>query len=198
MLGGVVDGAVGDLIDGVGVDRNPGRHVNLGSDVAGSEFREFVRSLAGEVVVIMCSNGGSASTASHYITDWAKMLNVATNEKFRGVSLVDNVGLMTAYCNDPSYEEVFSGQGKALLDEGDLLIAVSGNSPNILSALRQANEMGAHTLGIFGYYGGEAAKIAHHSFIVPSFDMQVCEDINLMFGHMVMKTYCQLDIRGVV
>jgi D-sedoheptulose 7-phosphate isomerase len=58
--------------------------------------------------------------------------------------------------------------------------------------------MGAQTLGILGYDGGEAAKIAHHSFIVPSFDMQVCEDIHLMFGHMVMKTYCQLDIRGVV
>jgi len=150
--------------------------------------------------IVTCGNGGSASTASHYITDWAKMINLATNEKFRGVSLVDNVGLITAYGNDLSYEEVFSGQCKALLDEGDLLIAMSGsgNSPNILSALRQANEMGAHTLGILGYDGGEAAKIAHHSFIVPSFDMQVCEDIHLMFGHMVMKTYCQLDIRGVV
>ena len=150
--------------------------------------------------IVTCGNGGSASTASHYITDWAKMINLATNEKFRGVSLVDNVGLITAYGNDLSYEEVFSGQCKALLDEGDLLITVSGsgNSPNILSALRQANEMGAHTLGILGYDGGEAAKIAHHSFIVPSFDMQVCEDIHLMFGHMVMKTYCQLDIRGVV
>jgi len=150
--------------------------------------------------IVTCGNGGSASTASHYITDWAKMINLATNEKFRGVSLVDNVGLITAYGNDLSYEEVFSGQCKALLDEGDLLIAVSGsgNSPNILSALRQADEMGAHTLGILGYDGGEAAKIAHHSFIVPSFDMQVCEDIHLMFGHMVMKTYCQLDIRGVV
>ena len=150
--------------------------------------------------VITCGNGGSASTASHFITDWAKMINLATNEKFRGFSLVDNVGLITAYGNDLSYEDVFSGQCKALLDEGDLLIAVSGsgNSPNILSALRQANEMGAQTLGILGYDGGEAAKIAHHSFIVPSFDMQVCEDIHLMFGHMVMKTYCQLDIRGVV
>lgn len=150
--------------------------------------------------VITCGNGGSASTASHFITDWAKMINLATNEKFRGFSLVDNIGLITAYGNDLSYEDVFSGQCKALLDEGDLLIAVSGsgNSPNILSALRQANEMGAQTLGILGYDGGEAAKIAHHSFIVPSFDMQVCEDIHLMFGHMVMKTYCQLDIRGVV
>jgi D-sedoheptulose 7-phosphate isomerase len=150
--------------------------------------------------IITCGNGGSASTASHYITDWAKMINLATGEKFRGFSLVDNVGLITAYGNDVSYEEVFSGQCKAFLDDGDLLVAVSGsgNSPNILSALRQANSMGATTLGILGYDGGNAAKIAHHSFIVPSFDMQVCEDIHLMFGHLVMKKYCKLDIRGVL
>ena len=150
--------------------------------------------------IITCGNGGSASTASHYITDWTKMISLETNEKFRGFSLVDNVGLITAYGNDLSYEDVFSGQCKALLEGGDLLIAVSGsgNSPNILRALRQANELGARTLGILGYDGGEAGKIAHHSFIVPSFDMQVCEDIHLMFGHMVMKRFCQLDIRGVV
>ena len=150
--------------------------------------------------IITCGNGGSASTASHYITDWAKMINLATGEKFRGFSLVDNVGLITAYGNDIAYDEVFSGQCKAILDEGDLLVAVSGsgNSPNILSALHQANNMGATTLGILGYDGGNAAKIAQHSFIVPSFDMQVCEDIHLMFGHMVMKKYCRLDIRGVL
>lgn len=150
--------------------------------------------------ILTCGNGGSASTASHYITDWTKMVNLATGEKFRGFSLVDNVGLVTAYGNDISYDEVFSGQCRALLDEGDLLVAVSGsgNSPNIIRALKEANSIGAVTLGILGYDGGEAAKVASHSFIVPSFDMQVCEDIHLMFGHMVMKTYCNSDIRGVV
>lgn len=150
--------------------------------------------------IITCGNGGSASTASHYITDWAKMINLETGEKFRGLSLVDNVGLITAFGNDLSYDEVFSGQCKSIIDEGDLLIAVSGsgNSPNILKAINLANEMGAHTLAILGYDGGKASKLAKHSFIVPSFDMQVCEDIHLMFGHMVMKTYCNCDIRGVM
>ena len=150
--------------------------------------------------IITCGNGGSASTASHYITDWAKMINLATGEKFRGFSLVDNVGLITAYGNDLSYDEVFSGQCKAFLDKGDLLVAVSGsgNSPNILKAIEEANNLGAATLGILGYDGGRAATLAQHSFIVPSFDMQICEDIHLMFGHMVMKTFCNNDIRGVL
>ncbi|MDB2434695.1 SIS domain-containing protein [Luminiphilus sp.] len=149
--------------------------------------------------IITCGNGGSASTASHYITDWSKMANLATGNKFRGFSLVDNVGLITAFGNDLSYDEVFSGQCRSVLDPGDLLLAVSGsgNSPNIIAAIEEANLMGAHTLGILGYDGGAAAGIADHSFIVPSFDMQVCEDIHLMFGHMVMKTLCGSPIRGV-
>lgn len=150
--------------------------------------------------IITCGNGGSASTASHYITDWSKMINLATGEKFRGFSLVDNVGLVTAFGNDLSYDEVFSGQCRAVLDKDDLLVAISGsgNSPNILRAIEQAREMGALTLGILGFDGGAAAKLADHSFIVPSFDMQTCEDIHLMFGHLVMKTFCKENIRGSV
>ena len=149
--------------------------------------------------IITCGNGGSASTASHYITDWSKMANLATGNKFRGFSLVDNIGLITAFGNDLSYDQVFSGQCRSVLDQGDLLVAVSGsgNSPNIVAAIDEANLMGARTLGILGYDGGAAAGLAEHSFIVPSFDMQVCEDIHLMFGHMVMKTLCGSSIRGV-
>ena len=58
------------------------------------------------VKIITCGNGGSASTASHYITDWVKMANLATGEKFRGFSLVDNIGLVTAYGNDLTHEYI--------------------------------------------------------------------------------------------
>ncbi len=152
------------------------------------------------VKIVTCGNGGSASTASHFITDWNKMANLATGEKFRGLSLVDNIGLVTAYGNDLSFDEIFSGQCKARLDEGDLLIAISGsgNSMNVVRAIETANKMGASTLAILGYDGGEVIKVADHSFLVPSFDMQVCEDIHLMFGHMVMKTLCGNNIRGLV
>jgi len=151
------------------------------------------------VKIITCGNGGSASTASHYITDWAKMANLATGKKFRGFSLVDNIGLVTAYGNDLSYEDVFSGQCGALLDKGDLLVVVSGsgNSPNIVKAVNEANKIGADTLAILGYDGGNVLKLANKTFLVPSFDMQVCEDIHLMFGHMVMKALCSSNIRGV-
>jgi D-sedoheptulose 7-phosphate isomerase len=147
--------------------------------------------------IITCGNGGSATTASHYITDWNKMVNLATGKKFRGVSLCDNIGLITAYGNDLSYEDVFSGQLSALADEGDLLVAISGsgNSPNVLRAVEFANYRGVETLAIVGYDGGKLKQISQYSFHVPSFDMQLCEDIHLMFGHLVMKTLCGSTIR---
>lgn len=148
--------------------------------------------------IITCGNGGSASTASHYITDWNKMVNLATGKKFRGVSLCDNIGLITAYGNDLSYDDVFSGQLAAIADEGDLLIAISGsgNSPNVLKAVEFANKNGVNTIGIVGYDGGKLMPMVQHAFLVPSFDMQLCEDVHLMFGHMVMKTLCGSSIKN--
>ncbi len=146
--------------------------------------------------IITCGNGGSASTASHYITDWNKMINLATGRKFRGISLCDNIGAITAFANDLSYAEVFSGQLKALMDEGDLVIGISGsgNSPNVLKAFEYANTNGADTLAVVGYDGGKLLPMAKQHILVPSFDMQLCEDVHLMFGHMVMKTLCGNDI----
>lgn len=147
--------------------------------------------------ILTCGNGGSASTASHYITDWNKMVNLATGKKFRGVCLCDNMGLITAYGNDLSYADVFAGQVDALMDEGDLLIAVSGsgNSPNVLKAIESARKAGGKVLGVVGYDGGKMMPMCDHSVWVNSFDMQMCEDVHLMFGHMVMKTLCSTPIK---
>ena len=146
--------------------------------------------------IITCGNGGSAYAASHFITDWNKMVNLATGRRFRGISLCDNIGIITAFANDVSYDEVFAGQLKAILDGGDLVIAVSGsgNSRNVVKAIEYANEAGAETLAIVGYDGGTLKRIAKHSVWVPSFDMQLCEDVHLMFCHMVMKALCGSSI----
>lgn len=147
--------------------------------------------------IITCGNGGSAFTASHYITDWNKMVNLATGKKFRGISLCDNMGLITAYGNDISYDEVFAGQLKAIMDEGDLLVAISGsgNSPNVVKAVEYANSIGGDTLAVVGYDGGKVKELSQFAVWVESFDMQLCEDVHLMFGHMVMKTLCGLSIK---
>ena len=150
--------------------------------------------------IITCGNGGSASTSSHYITDWNKMFHLASGSKLRGFCLTDNIGLVTAYGNDISYDEIFAGQLNSIMDEGDLLVAVSGsgNSPNILSAIEKAHQMGGEVLGVLGYDGGKAKDMCDLAFHVPSWDMQVCEDMHLSFGHLVMKEICNNEIRPAV
>ncbi len=146
--------------------------------------------------IIVCGNGGSASTASHFITDWTKMFNIATGRMIKGISLCDNSGLITAYANDFDYSQIFSGQLNCILEKDDLVIGISGsgNSINVINALNYANQNQADTLAIVGYDGGEMKKIAKHAIWVDCHDMQLCEDMHFMIGHLVMKSICNYDI----
>jgi D-sedoheptulose 7-phosphate isomerase len=79
-----------------------------------------------------------------------------------------------------------------------LLVAVSGsgNSPNVIKAIESARRAGGKVLGVVGYDGGKMMPMCDHCVWVPSFDMQLCEDVHLMFGHMVMKTLCGSAIKS--
>jgi D-sedoheptulose 7-phosphate isomerase len=142
--------------------------------------------------VISLGNGGSALTALHYINDWNKSVYLATGVAFRGRSLCDNIGLVMAYSNDISYEDVFVEQLKNVLHAGDLVIGISGsgNSENVLRAIGYANIHDAVTLGICGYSGGKLKELAQHSICANVNDMQLSEDIHLIFGHIVMRRLC--------
>jgi D-sedoheptulose 7-phosphate isomerase len=153
------------------------------------------RAFAGRKIAV-CGNGGSALAASHYITDWNKMVNLETGQCFNGVCLSDNMGLITAYANDLSYDDVFSEQVKNLMLPEDLLITVSGsgNSENVVRATEVANSLDITTLSICGYDGGKLRKISNQSVWIRSFDMQICEDAHVVFGHLVMKAICGLSV----
>jgi D-sedoheptulose 7-phosphate isomerase len=142
--------------------------------------------------IITLGNGGSAMTALHYITDWAKMIPAATGRPFYGRSLVDNMGLMMAYANDVSFADVFLEQLKNILRAGDLVIAISGsgNSENVIRAVDYANANGGETLGLCGYGGGRLRERAQHAVWIPVNDMQLCEDSHAIFGHIVMQKLC--------
>jgi D-sedoheptulose 7-phosphate isomerase len=146
--------------------------------------------------IITCGNGGSAYNASHYITDWNKMTNISKKQNFFGFSLCDNIGLLTAYANDINYEHVFEGQLKCIMEKDDLLICISGsgNSKNVLNAAEYANSIGATTLGLVGFDGGQLIKKCKHNVHVPSHDMQLCEDVHLIIGHMITKDLADFKI----
>jgi len=146
--------------------------------------------------ILTCGNGGSAHNASHAITDWQKMYQLATGKTMKSFCLNDNPGLLTAYSNDLSFDDVFSGQIKSILEPDDLLIVFSGsgNSGNIIKALETTKAMKGRTLGVLGYDGGKAINFCDEVFHVPSFDMQICEDLHLSFIHIVMKHLCNYEI----
>jgi len=145
--------------------------------------------------VITLGNGGSSMTALHFINDWNKSIFMATGRPFRGRSLVDNMGLVMSYGNDISFQDIFVEQLKNILQPHDLVIAISGsgNSENVLRAVRYANEHGAVTLGLCGYRGGKLKEMAQHVVWANVDDMQLSEDIHAIFGHIVMQRLCKAN-----
>jgi D-sedoheptulose 7-phosphate isomerase len=143
--------------------------------------------------IISLGNGGSSMTALHFITDWNKSPFLSSGHPFRGRSLVDNVGLLMAYANDMSFQDVFKEQLRNILEPDDLVIAISGsgNSENVIRAVSYANSSGAKTLGLCGFDGGKLRNLAHHVIWVPINDMQLVEDVHAMFGHIVMQRLCR-------
>jgi D-sedoheptulose 7-phosphate isomerase len=142
--------------------------------------------------IITLGNGGSSMTALHFITDWNKSIYLSTGVPFRGRTLVDNMGLLMAYGNDISFQDIFVEQLKNVLQPQDLVIAISGsgNSENVIRAVDYANANGAVTLGLCGYGGGKLLTKAQHTVWARVDDMQLCEDVHAIFGHIVMQRLC--------
>jgi D-sedoheptulose 7-phosphate isomerase len=141
--------------------------------------------------VFTLGNGGSASTASHMAADLAKNTIGANMRRFRVLSLNDNQSLLTALANDLGYQNVFSEQLKNLIRAGDLLVALSasGNSPNVINAIHYAQRQCAEVVGILGFQGGEAARLADVAIIVPSDHYGIVEDVHLIINHILVDHF---------
>jgi len=120
-------------------------------------------------LIYVIGNGGSASLASHFVTDLLK------SGSFRGlsisaISLVDNSSLLTATSNDMDFEDVYAWQLKQIAKAGDLLIAISssGNSRNIVKTVTLARDLGLRTLTLSGFDGGAISNIADVSIVAKS------------------------------
>jgi len=137
--------------------------------------------------VFTLGNGGSASTASHFACDLAKGTITPGRPRFQVVSLTDNTALMTAWSNDVAYEDVFAEQLRGLIGQGDVVVAFSGsgNSPNVLRAVRLAREMGGITVGFSGFSGGQLCRLVDVPLVVPCHCMEQIEDVHLFLCHLI-------------
>ena len=145
----------------------------------------LLRARAQGGTVFIVGNGGSASTSSHMATDLCKVTAIDGQPGVRAVSLPDHVALVTAWANDEAYERSFSGPLEAYILPGDVLIAISasGRSPNVLEATRVANRLGALTIGLTGFGGGELVRLARMSLVVAADDYGLVEDAHLAINH---------------
>ncbi|MFN8543866.1 MAG: SIS domain-containing protein [Candidatus Binatia bacterium] len=142
-------------------------------------------------LILVLGNGGSAATASHFANDLGKGGAAGFSRRFKVLALTDNVPLLTAWANDTAYEHAFAEQLRNFCGADDVVIGISGsgNSPNVLNALRLARERGAITIGLTGRPGGALPGLVDHCLAVPSDDMQHIEDMHLVALHLV---YCAI------
>jgi len=143
--------------------------------------------------IFTMGNGGSASTASHWVCDINKGCSLGKEKKFKMMCLNDSISTMLAYANDLSYEDVFVEQLKNFLVSGDVVIGISGsgNSENVLRAIDYANNNGGTTVGLCGYSGGKLFQMVDIPVLAKVDDMQKVEDIHMIVVHMSMQRIIQ-------
>lgn len=145
--------------------------------------------------LFIVGNGGSAATASHMACDLAKTVlgkgNTRELRRFKVVALTDNVPLITAWGNDVSYDTVFAEQLRNLANSGDLLIVItgSGNSPNIVEAVKAARELGVQSVGLLGFAGGVVKGMVDHSVVVESESFGYIEDMHMILTHLITEYF---------
>ncbi len=138
--------------------------------------------------IFVFGNGGSAATASHIVCDLGKTaINGSGGSRPKVIALNDNVPLMTAWANDVGYEHVFSEQLKNFVARRDVVFALScsGDSPNILEALKTARAAGAITVGSAGFDGGRMISLCDLCAVIPSGNMQIIEDLQHALAHSI-------------
>ena len=137
--------------------------------------------------IFILGNGGSASTASHFACDLGKGTAAEGKPRFKVTSLNDNVALLTAIGNDLGLDDLFSEQLKICLEEGDVVILItgSGNSANLLKAAEYANSRGAITIGFIGFGGGKLREMVQHQITISSRKYEFIEPVHLILEHLI-------------
>ena len=153
-----------------------------------------------DAAVFLMGNGGSASTASHFACDLAKLTIVPGQKRFRVMGLTDNAPLVSAWTNDDGFGSVFAEQLAPWFRPGDVLVGISvhggsgaGNagawSQNLGRAVKLARERGGRVLGFSGFGGGMLREVADVCLTVPvdaePLGTPLVESIHVALHHMI-------------
>ena len=139
--------------------------------------------------IFAMGTGGSGSTASHFISDLLKTAIIKNEKRFDAISLVDNIPVILAWSNDKSYDDIFIEQLKNHFSKGDLIIGFSGsgNSKNILKALKFVKNNGGYCIGFTGKSGGKMKSFSDICLKSPTEDMLAIEAQHVMLCHCIIS-----------
>ena len=152
----------------------------------GAALDILMEAYRGDRQVFIFGNGGSASTANHFVCDFGKNAVLGDKRRFRVISVSDNVEKITALGNDIAYEQIFRQQLINLMREGDVAIAISasGNSPNVVRACEYVKELGNKLIVLAGFDGGKIAPMGDATMVAEMKSYERVEDIHLILLHM--------------
>ncbi len=158
-------------------------------DLLATIVQRLVAVKTGGFTIYTAGNGGSSATASHFCNDLVKGCRINEREGFRAFCLSDPVALVTCLANDYSYDVIFSTQLKTFAKQGDVLVVFSGsgNSPNIIEALKTAHATGIFTIGFSGRDGGKMKELCDLLLLAPTDSMEQIEDLHLIYVHAIIS-----------
>lgn len=136
--------------------------------------------------ILLAGNGGSAADAQHIAGELVSRFYF-DRPGLASLALTTDTSILTAIGNDYGYEKLFSRQIQANGVQGDMFIGIStsGNSPNIVKAIEEANEMGMITVGLTGASGGKMAEICTYCVKVPSSETPRIQEAHILIGHII-------------
>lgn len=139
--------------------------------------------------IFIMGNGGSAATSSHFALDLAKNTIEPGAPRVKAISLTDHVPLITAWSNDTAYEHVFEEQLANMIEPGDVAIGIStsGNSPNVINALRLTKQLGGVAIGLLGAEGGKIKDIVDAYVLAAGKNTEQEEDAHMILAHVITR-----------
>jgi D-sedoheptulose 7-phosphate isomerase len=139
--------------------------------------------------LLLCGNGGSASDAQHIAAELSGRF-IKERKPLYAEALHVNSSYMTAVSNDYGFESTYSRMLEAIGKKGDVLIALStsGNSENVVNAVKMANSLDMLSVGMSGDKGGKIKELCQHNIIIPSSNTARIQEAHIIVGHI----FCQI------
>ena len=155
------------------------------------------KSFKNDNILYTCGNGGSSSLADHFTCDFLKQTNNQTNLNVKSISLVSNFSLISAIANDISYDKIFSFQVEKLCKKNDVLFlfSVSGNSPNLIEAIKSAKNIGVKTVSFTAFDGGKLSKISDFNLNFPIANFGIAEDCHISIMHYLSQYLRNINLK---